>query len=76
MSSFTDSQIWGTAKHYIDQSRTVGGSSGGDAGMVASGISPFALGTDFAGSIRIPSLFCGIVGFAPTMERQSIRGVS
>ena len=44
--------------------------------MVAIGATPFALGSDFAGSIRLPSLFCGIVGFWPTQERHSIRGLS
>jgi fatty acid amide hydrolase len=76
LSYFTNSQIWGTAKHPIDHERTVGGSSGGDAGLLASGCSPFALGSDFGGSIRIPCFFCGLTGFLGTPERFSIKGLS
>ena len=72
----TKSIIWGDAKHPQDSNRTTGGSSGGDAGLIATGCSPFALGSDYAGSIRIPSLLCGTVGFCPTHERHSIRGLS
>ncbi|MDW8060106.1 MAG: amidase [Thermomicrobium sp.] len=46
--------------------RTAGGSSGGAAAAVASGMGPLAQGTDGAGSVRIPAAFCGIVGFKPT----------
>ena len=74
--TFWNNEVWGLAKHPLNNDRTPGGSSGGDAAMLADGVSPFALGTDFGGSIRIPSNFCGITGFVPTMERQSIRGLS
>jgi Asp-tRNA(Asn)/Glu-tRNA(Gln) amidotransferase A subunit family amidase len=76
ISIHSQSLIWGSAKHPLDNERTVGGSSGGDAGLLAAGCSPFALGSDFAGSIRIPSLFCGVYGFLPTPERHSIKGLS
>ena len=72
----TDNRIWGQGKNPHDQERTVGGSSGGDAGMLASGCTPFSLGTDFGGSIRIPALFCGCTAFCGTPERHSIQGLS
>ncbi|WP_326718433.1 amidase family protein [Streptomyces sp. NBC_00243] len=49
--------------------RTAGGSSGGAAASVAAGLCSAALGTDGAGSIRIPSSFCGVVGFKPSFGR-------
>ena len=52
-----------------------GGSSGGSAAAVATGLCYGALGTDTAGSIRIPGAFCGVVGFKPTYGLVSNRGV-
>jgi len=52
-------RIFGAAKNPWDWSRTTGGSSGGEAGMVAARCSPAGIGSDAAGSIRIPSAFCG-----------------
>lgn len=51
-----------------------GGSSSGSASAVASGICDFALGTDTAGSIRVPSAYCGIYGMRPTHGRVEIKG--
>ncbi|CDW82816.1 UNKNOWN [Stylonychia lemnae] len=57
------------------QTRTCGGSSGGDAGLVAARAVPFAFGTDLAGSGRVPPLFCGIASLKPTNQRTSLIGV-
>lgn len=52
-----------------------GGSSSGSASMVASSLVDFALGTDTAGSIRVPASYCGIFGFRPTHDAVVIKGV-
>jgi len=52
-----------------DPTRSAGGSSGGAAAATAAGVGVAALGTDGAGSIRIPAAFCGVVGFKPTFGR-------
>ena len=58
-----------------DVSRLTGGSSGGSAASVASGLGFAAIGTDTAGSIRLPAAYCGVVGLKPTYGRVSARGV-
>jgi aspartyl-tRNA(Asn)/glutamyl-tRNA(Gln) amidotransferase subunit A len=57
---------FGAVVNPLDRSRIPGGSSGGSAAAVAAGLCAVALGTDSAGSIRIPAACCGIVGFKPT----------
>lgn len=58
-----------------DIRRTAGGSSGGSAAAVASGMAFAALGTDTGGSIRIPAAYCGIVGLKPTFGWLPLDGV-
>jgi Asp-tRNA(Asn)/Glu-tRNA(Gln) amidotransferase A subunit family amidase len=55
--------------------RTPGGSSGGDAGLVAARCAPLAIGSDIGGSIRLPCTYCGLFGLKPTTERVSTKGV-
>lgn len=63
----TDGPSFGVTRNPWDPTRTAGGSSGGAAVAVALGLGPLALGTDGAGSIRIPAACCGIVGLKPTL---------
>jgi aspartyl-tRNA(Asn)/glutamyl-tRNA(Gln) amidotransferase subunit A len=58
-----------------DPTRATGGSSGGSAVAVASGVTPLALGTDTGGSIRLPAGWCGIYGFKPTHGTLPLQGV-
>lgn len=61
--------IFGEGKNPYDFNRTSGGSSGGDAALVRLGLVNSALGSDIAGSLRIPALYNGIVTLKPTVPR-------
>lgn len=65
----TNNLIYGRTSNPYDLSRTSGGSSGGAAAIIAAGGSPFDIGSDYAGSIRLPSHWCGIAGIKPTSGR-------
>jgi amidase len=71
----TSNPIFGRSNNPWNLARTPGGSSGGAAAAVASGMTPFDVGTDLSGSIRIPAHFCGVFGFKPTEHRVSLAGV-
>ncbi len=70
----TDNHITGRTNNPWDLERTPGGSSGGEAALVAAGCSPGGLGSDGGGSIRVPAHFCGIAGLKPTPGRVSAAG--
>ena len=65
----TDSPLCGVTRNPWRPDLTAGGSSGGSAAAVATGMGALSVGTDGGGSIRIPASFCGIVGFKPTYGR-------
>ena len=66
---------FGPVRNPVDPDFVAGGSSGGSAAAVASGMCYAAVGTDTAGSIREPAALCGIVGLKPTYDLVSTRGI-
>jgi amidase len=73
---FTESQTHGSSRNPWAEDRTPGGSSGGAAVAVGAGLVAGALGSDGAGSIRIPAACCGLVGFKPSRSRVSYAPLS
>ncbi len=65
----TVNEIFGSTRNPWDLSLSAGGSTGGGAAAVASGLGPISLGSDLGGSLRVPAAFCGVVGFRPTPGR-------
>ena len=64
-----DNLVYGRTNNPYDLTRTPGGSSGGAAAIIASGGSPFDIGSDYGGSIRLPAHFSGVAGIKPTSGR-------
>lgn len=65
----SDNPVYGRSNNPWNLARTPGGSSGGQAALIAAGGSPLGLGTDIGGSLRIPATFCGIASLKPTSGR-------
>ena len=67
--SHTFNRLFGTTLNPVDPTRSAGGSSGGAACALASGMVPLADGSDMGGSLRNPASFCGVVGLRPSLGR-------
>ena len=70
-----EDSAYGPARHPLDPSRSPGGSSGGSAVSVATGMALASIGTDTGGSIRIPAAACGLVGLKPSFGEIPLNGV-
>src|SRR4051794_1978090 len=71
----TDNPVHGRTNNPYDLARTPGGSSGGEAAIVAAGGSACGLGTDSGASVRLPAHFCGLAALKPTAGRVPVTGV-
>ena len=71
----TDNLVFGPTRNPWNPERTPGGSSGGEAAAIVTGLSPLGVGTDLGGSIRQPSSFCGLAGLKPTLGRVAFTGI-
>ncbi len=66
---------FGPSRNPFDPARVTGGSSGGNAALLALRAAPAAIGTDTGGSVRVPAALCGLVGFRPTVYRWPDEGL-
>ena len=71
----TDNEVYGRTSNPYDLTRTPGGSSGGEAAIVAARGSPCGLGTDSGASVRLPAHFCGLASIKPSAGRVPLTGV-
>ena len=71
----TDNPVYGRTNNPWDEDRSCGGSTGGEAALIAACGSPLGLGTDLGGSIRQPAHSCGVQGFLPTPGRLTTEGM-
>ncbi|TDZ19575.1 Acetamidase [Colletotrichum orbiculare MAFF 240422] len=71
----TDNPLWGLTTSPVDEGYTPGGSTGGEAALLATNASLLGWGTDIGGSVRIPSHMNGLYGFKPSSARLPYRGV-
>jgi len=69
MRPHSDNPLWGAVKNPWNTGLSTGGSSGGDAAAVATGMTPLGMGNDYGGSLRVPSQFCGVAAIKPTTGR-------
>jgi fatty acid amide hydrolase 2 len=70
----SNNRVYGRSSNPYDPTRVAGGSTGGEGAAVGCGGSPFGVGADIAGSIRIPAFFCGVFGHKPSSGVVSNRG--
>ncbi len=71
----TENAVIGQTRNPLDPSRSPGGSSGGEAALIAAGGSPMGLGSDTGGGLRVPAAFCGITALKPTQGRVANTGI-
>ncbi|MFQ3591556.1 MAG: amidase family protein, partial [Chloracidobacterium sp.] len=74
MANECENPLYGRTTHPLDARRTPGGSSGGEAAIIAAFGSPLGLGSDIGGSLRLPAHACGIASLKPTANRLTMQG--